>query len=107
MQILEKKEDVWRQLEKGKVTTFIEKLHGHKQHVTERFYKEWEGNKVNLFGRQFTINAEVITEITGLPNEGMKFFKQKKVAEEVVRKFPKNDQEENDLEKVGNFYDLD
>lgn len=59
-----------------------------------------------IYGRKFTINVDFITKVIGLLNEGMKFFKQKNASEEAVKGFPKNDQEDAKLVKVGNFYDL-
>lgn len=88
------------------MTSFIEKLHGYKPHVIDSFYKAWDGDKVNLYGRQFTINVDFIAEVTRLPNEGMKFFKKKKASNEAIKHLPKNDQEDEKLVKVGNFYDL-
>lgn len=84
-----KKKEVWHHLEKKKVASFIEKLHGHKPHVADSFYKSWDGDKVTLYGRQFTINAKFIAEVTGLPNEGMNFFKEKNIPKKQSRIFQK------------------
>ena len=101
-----KKKEVWPHLKKGKVTNYIEKLHGYKPHVIENFYKAWDSDKAILYGRKFILNVDFIVEVTRLTNEGMIFFKKKKYLEEVIKHFPKNDQEEVRLVNVGNFYDL-
>lgn len=44
-----KKKEVWHELEKGKVTSFIKKIHGYKPHLMDSFYKAWDSDKNNLW----------------------------------------------------------
>lgn len=52
------------------------------------------------------LSEEFITEITGLPMEGLKFSKETSILNAALKKFPKTDEEDKNIEKNGDFYDL-
>ena len=50
---------------------------------------------------------DFIAEVTGLPMKGIKFTKQKRISNVAYKKFPKMEEEEENLEKSGDFFDMD
>ena len=49
------RENVWKQLEKGGITKYIEKLHGYDTEVTNNMVKMWKDGKVKVNGTYFHI----------------------------------------------------
>lgn len=49
---------------------------------------------------------EFVTEVTGLPMEGLKISKETNILNVAFKKFPKTDEEEKKLEKNVDFYNL-
>lgn len=43
---------------------------------------------MNLFGRVIKINDELIDEVTCMSMEGIKFYRDRKISDVVVKKFP-------------------
>ena len=50
---------------------------------------------------------DFIAKVTGLPMDGIKFTKQKRISNVVYKKFPKMEEEEKNLEKSRDFFDMD
>ena len=85
--------------------TYIEKLQAYKPYITESF-KIWIEDRVMLHGVIVKLLEEFISDIIGLPMEGLKFNKETRIIlNAAFKKFPKNYEEEKRLEKNGNFYD--
>ena len=89
---------------KGKVTNYIEKLHGYKPHIIENFFKNWIEERVTLHGVMVNLSEKFIAEITGFPLEGLKFSKETSISNAAFKKILKTDDEEKNLEKSGDFY---
>lgn len=97
---------LWEILQKGKVMTYIERLHGYKPHITEIFFKNLFEERVTLHGVMVNLTEEFIFELTGLPMEGIKFSKETSISNMTFKKFPKTEAKEKNLEKNGDLYDL-
>ena len=95
---------VWKELEKGGVTNFLEKLHGFDPEITNNMVKSWNNGKVKVNGVYFQITEEVVAEVTGIPVEGHKFFRDKKLSSNAIKDFVKNTEELNKLGKKETFF---
>jgi hypothetical protein len=100
------KKEVWKILQNGNVTGFLERLNEFKPHITTVFFKNWSNDKVSLHGVTVKLTKEFIAEITGLPTTGIKFTKQTSISNAAFKKFPKTVVEEKQLEKSGDFFNL-
>ena len=100
------KAPIWKILKKGNVTTYLECLHGYKPHITKAFFKNWFEERVNLHGVIVYLTKDFITEVTRLPKEGIKFSKETSISNAAFKKFPKTEAKEKNLEKNGDFYEL-
>lgn len=100
------KDSVWHILQTGKVNTYLENLKGFKAHVTKAFFINWIKDRVSLHGVTMHLTEEFIVEVMGLPKEGIKFSKKMNISNVAFKKFPKMDEEEKNMEKNGNFYEL-
>lgn len=99
---------IWRILEKGNFTPYIDKLHGWDPKATKIFARGWNDGKINLFGRTMVVDENLIAEITSLPTQGLKFYKDRKYSDSAVKKFPKLDKERKLLVKKNkSCYDAD
>lgn len=67
----------------------------------------WKENVVSIEGRNLNLMVEIIAEITGIPNEGLKFYRDCKASEMAIKKFPKSDKEKSAFAKgkVNGFFD--
>ena len=68
--------EVWKILQKGNVTNYLERLKGCKPHITKAFFNNWSDDRVTLHGVTVNLSEDFIAEVTGLPKEGIKFTKQ-------------------------------
>lgn len=93
-------------MQKGNVTSYLERLNGFKSYITMAFFKNWSNDRVTLHGVTVKLTEEFIAEITGLPTEGIKFTKQTSILNAAFKNFPKMEEEEKILEKSGNFFDM-
>ena len=100
------REDVWKILQKGNVTCYLERLNGFKPHITTAFFKNWSNDKVTLHGVTMKLTKDFIVEIMGLPMIGIKFTKKTSISNATYKKFPKMEDEEKQLEKSGDFFDV-
>ena len=53
------KAPIWKILEKGNVTTYLECLHGYKPHITKYFFKKWFEERVNLHGVMVNLTKDL------------------------------------------------
>ena len=47
------REKIWKQLESGGISKYIEKLHGYDSKVTNNMVKSWKDGKVKVNGTYF------------------------------------------------------
>lgn len=94
------KEKVWHKLEKWGITRFMEKLHGFDAGVTKVMVEKWNNGEVKIDGFTHEINEDLILEVTKIPHDGINFFKDKKMSDNAVSKFFKDDAERKKLIKV-------
>ena len=83
------REKVWKQLEMGGISNYIEKLYGYDSEVTNNMVKSWKDSKVKVNDTYFQITEEVIAAISEIPMEGIKFFRDKKMSLSAVDTFLK------------------
>ena len=95
---------VWKELEKGGVANFVEKLHGFDPEVTNSMVNSWNNGRVKVNGVSFQITEEVVAEVTGIPMEGFKFYRDKKLSSNAIKDFVKNSKELNKLIKKESFF---
>lgn len=98
------KDKVWRKLVKGGVANFFEKLHGFDPEVTNSMVNSWNNGRVKVNKVSFQITEEVVAEVTGIPMEGFKFHRDKKLSSNVVKDFMKNSAKMNKLVKKEYFF---
>ena len=101
------RKDVWKILQKGKVVTYLERLHGLKPHVTTAFFKNWVDDRVTLHGVTVKLMEDFIAKITRLSTGGIKFSKQTSISNAAYKKFSRTDAEEKKLKKNGDFFDVE
>ena len=105
-EVWKERKDIWKILQKGNVTNYLERLKGCKPHITKAFFNNWANDRVTLHGVTVTLSEDFIAEVSGLPKEGIKFTKQTSISNAAFKKFPKTKEEEKQLEKRGDFFDL-
>ena len=81
---------IWEILKKGKITSYIERLHGWKPSVTKLIVKNWNEGTVEIDGVEFSVMEEIISHVTGIPITGKKFYRDRKIFGQAVAKFTKN-----------------
>lgn len=89
---------------KGGVAIFFEKLHGFDPKVTNSMVNSWNNGKVKVNGVSFQITEEVVAEVTGIPMEGFKFYRDKKLSSNAIKDLMKNSAEMNMLVKKESFF---
>jgi hypothetical protein len=102
-----KKGKVWKKLEKGGVANYFAKLHGFDPEVTNSMVNSWKDGKVKVNGVLFQIIEEVVVEVTGIPMEGFKFYRDKELSSNAVKDFVKKSVEMNKLRKIKTLYVTD
>jgi hypothetical protein len=67
----------------------------------------WKDGRVKIDGVSHQVNVELIAHVTKIPDEGLKFYKDKKVSANVVNNFAKNTDEKKELVKSETYYEMD
>ena len=98
---------VWKKLQKGGITSFMERLHGFDAGVTKTIVDTWHNGKVKIDGVTHHIIEGLIAEVTGFSLEGMNFYRDKKMSANVVNDFVKNDKEKRKLIKIDSYYNIE
>lgn len=76
--IVKTKSKVWKRLQRGGITPYLEQLHGNDLQTMTSFVKGWNNKVLKLGGTEFDINEDFIENITGLSIEGRKVHRDKK-----------------------------
>ena len=61
--------------------TFFEKFDGNNEHVSLAFTETFDGEKVVVGNLHFRLSEDILAQITGLPQQGERFFKTKQFKE--------------------------
>lgn len=86
--------EVWKILQKGGVTPFMDKLHGFESKTSRDFVEAWHDWVLSMFGIYITINEEFIAEVTRLTTQGRKFFREKFMSRVVRMNFLRDKEKE-------------
>ena len=98
---------VWEKLEKGGIANYIAKLHGYDPAITNLMVNSWKDGRVKIDGVSYQVTMEVISHVTKIPDEGLKFYRDKKVSANAVKDFTKNTKEKKELVKSETYYEMD
>ena len=71
----------------------MERLHGFDAGITKIMVETWHNEKVKIDGISHQITEGLIAEVTGFSQEGMCFYRDKKMSANAVNDFVKNDKE--------------
>ena len=94
-------------MEKGGIALYIENLHGFDKDVTNIMVNSWKAGHVKIDGVSHQVNADIIAEITKIPNERINFYRDKKLSANALRDFTKDAAERKKLVKVETYYKMD
>ena len=67
----------------------------------------WKDGRVKVDGVSFQVTEDVISHVTKILVEGLKFYRDKKVSANAVKDFAKNTKERNELVKCETYYEMD
>ncbi|XP_059076564.1 ATP-dependent RNA helicase drs1-like [Cryptomeria japonica] len=82
----------------------MERIKGNNPTITRLFKKNWKKGKINIGGRKVEIYEGMITEVTGMPMEGRKFYRDRKLIEAAIKRFSKEDSKIVKLVKSSKTY---
>lgn len=99
-EVLKKNKTIWCILDRARLTSFIERLHSAHANVTKKFAKDFKDGKIKIEGITIEIDEKLIAEITGLSMEGAKFYRDRKMVDNIaIKKFLRNKKERAKLAK--------
>lgn len=98
---------MWHKLEKGDITRFMEKFHGFEARVTKIMVETWSNERVKIDGVTHQIFEGLIMEVTDIPQEGINFYRDKKILANAISVFVKNEMEKDNLVKIDTYYDIE
>ena len=67
----------------------------------------WKNERVKIDGVTHHINEDLIAQVTEIPLEGIKFYRDKKMSANAVNEFVKDDTERNKLVKAETYYKME
>ena len=98
---------VWNRLEMGGITWYIKKLHGFDKEVTKLMVNSSKHGHVKIDGVSHQFNVDIISLIVEIPNEGINFYRDKRMSTNAVKDFAKDVVEKKKLVKVETYYEID
>ena len=96
---------VWEKLREGSILFFIKKLHGWDRKITDLMVKTWRDGKLKIDGVDFQVNEGVVTKVINSPNQGIKFYRDKKISLNAVKDFANDAKEMKELVNIGAYYE--
>ena len=66
---------------------FFEKFNGHNEQASLAFAETFDGERVRVGNLQFRLSEDILAQVTGLPQQGERFFKTKQFKEKVWMPF--------------------
>lgn len=100
------KTKVWNKLSQGGIANYITKLHGHDSSVTNLMVNTWKDGRVNIDRVSYPVDVGVIAHVTEIPDEGLKFYRDK-VSVNAVKDFTKNIDEKKELVKMETYFEME
>ena len=98
---------VQEKLNKGGIANYIDKLHGYDPVVTNLMINTQKDGRVKIDGVSFHVDVGVIAHVTKILDEGLNFYRDKKVFANAVNDFAKNMEEKKELVKIETYYEMD
>lgn len=83
---------------------FMERMQEKRSKITRIFKKGWNKDTLTISSRKVKVNETMITEAMGLPMDGIKFYRDRKLSNVAVKKFPKDEEENARLAKGSHTY---
>lgn len=94
-------------MEKGKITRFLEKLHGFDAGITKIMVESWKNGRVKIDGVTLHVNVDLIAWVVEISLEESNFFRDKKMLTNVVKAFVKDKKEMKKIIKVETYYEME
>ena len=88
-----KKKEIWDILEQGKFTGLMEKLKGSNPYITCQFIKTWKDGSILEGNKRMEVTKDIIAKATGLDTEGINFYRDSQLSNQVVEEFAKIEKE--------------
>ena len=101
------KKKVLCKLIKGGIARFMEKQHGFDVGVTKVMVDSWSNGRVKIDGVTHQIIEGLIAEVTDFPQEGMNFYRDKKMSANAINDFVKDEKEKDKLVKIDTYYNIE
>lgn len=98
------KEEIWSILQKGRLTNYMERLHGRDAKITNFFSKKWRKGTLKMGYQTIPIDEDLIAQVMGLCREGSNFYKDKKLSKEAIERYPETTKEKKWLVKLSKTY---
>lgn len=101
-----RKEKEWNRLTKDSAMSYLVQLHSCDTKFAIIFILVWYNDTTTQFGKEFPLDEKLISQISRISMGGMNFYKESKILESVINKFPKTNQEREDMVKCNStFFD--
>ena len=75
--------------------------------ITSLMVNLWNDGMVKVDEVLYQVTMDIITHVTNFLNEGLNFYRDKKVSANVVKDFAKNTEERKKLVKSEPYYEMD
>ena len=85
----------------------MEKLHGFDVGVMKVMVESWSNGRVKIDGVTHQISKGLIAEVTEILQNGIKFYRDKKMSANAINEFIKDDEERDKLMKIDTYYDIE
>lgn len=66
---------------------FLEKLHGSDVIITQKFFDGWKNDTITIEGRTLALSIDLTSQVTGIPNVGLRFYQSHRILEMTLRSF--------------------
>lgn len=93
-------------LQAANMTNFMERMQEKQPEITRIFIKGWNKGTLTIGIRKVKVNETMIVEAIGLPMDDIKFYRDRKLSDAAVKKFPKDEEEKARLVKGSHTYYL-
>lgn len=91
-------------LQATKMTDFMERIQEKQPKFTRIFKKGWNKGTLTIGSRKVEVNGTMIIEDMGLSMDDIKLYRDRKLYDAAVKKFPKDEEEKARLVKGSHIY---